>query len=384
MSTIPKIWLKKGKEVAASRHHHWIFSGAIHKTKQVIPNGSLADVFSHNDIFLCRGMYQDASIAFRVLSFEQRAIDQGFWNEKLNEAFTVRQNIGLPNKATNIFRLFHGEGDEIPGLVIDIYANVAVIQIHYQGLEPFVDAIKNAVSQLPLNLDTIILKNTYDRSDHITHEEKVVTAQEENITFKIDVAHGQKTGFFIDQRDNRKLLAAYANGKSVLNLFSYTGGFSIHALKGGASFVESMDISKTAIESLEENLILNKCDTSKHKSSVQDVMLYIKEAEIDHDIIVVDPPAFAKHKSKRHNAIQAYKRLNLNVFDKAKSGVLVFTFSCSQVITKEIFRNTIYAAAYESGRHIKILKELNQAPDHPVNIFHPETDYLKGLLLYLV
>jgi len=384
MSKLPKIWLKKGKEIATSRHHHWIFSGAIRNIEKGISNGDLADVYSHNEIFLCRGMYHKASISFRILSFEERDIDQLFWKEKLDEAFLFRQHLGLPNPSTNIFRLFHGEGDEVPGLVIDVYANVAVLQLHYEGLEPFIPNIQKAINTLPLEIETIIVKKIYEKSPNSEDEELFVVAKEENIKFKIDVLRGQKTGFFIDQRENRKLLAQYANNKRVLNLFCYTGGFSLHALNGNAKQVDSIDISKTAIQTLNENLELNKIDIQTHNSMTEDVMLYIKDAVLDHDIIIVDPPAFAKHKSKRHNAIQAYKRLNLNVFEKAKSGVLVFTFSCSQVITKDIFKNTIYAAALESGRHIKILKELNQAPDHPVNLFHPESDYLKGLLLYLV
>lgn len=383
MKPYPRIWLKKGKSAAVLRRHHWIFSGAIKKKESEIGNMHLVEVYSHKDEYLCTGMYHDASIALRILSFEKENIDQTYWNGRLQSALTMRSALGLPNKKTNIFRLFHGEGDGVPGLVIDIYNNAVVIQLHYEGLNQYLPNIKRAIKNLPLEIKDIIIKQTFDNTQEEISQSHVIQAWEDGIQYEIDLVQGQKTGFFIDQRDNRSLLNQYAKGKKILNLFSYNGGFSMQALAGGASFVDSIDISKTAIASLQNNLKLNDFDSGKHVSHTEDVLAYITQLELDHDIIVVDPPAFAKHKSKRHNAIQAYKRLNLNVFKNAKAGALVFSFSCSQVITKDIFRKTIYSAALESNRSIKILKELNQAKDHPVNIFHPETDYLKGLLIYL-
>ena len=381
-----RIILKRSKSDLISRKHHWIFSGAIHKKDPEVKNMDLVHVVDSHDQFLCKGLYHDASIAVRILSFSEdddiHAVD--FWKDKILKAFNCRSLLGLPSDLTNIFRLVHGEGDMLPGLVIDVYDKTAVIQLHYPGISPFVGLIKQSINSLPLEIDQIIIKSTFDKKieDSLSKEEKII-ALENGIQFEIDPIKGQKTGFFIDQRENRYLVGQFSKGKRVLNLFAYNGGFSLYALKNGATQVCSVDISEKAIQSLDRNIVVNQLSNDKHESIVADVMEYIQTEQMDQDVIIVDPPAFAKHKSKRHNAIQAYKRLNAKVFSKAKSGALVFTFSCSQVITKDIFRNTIYSAALQSGRSIKIVKELNQAYDHPVNIYHPETDYLKGLLLVI-
>lgn len=380
----PKIWLKKGKAAAIARRHHWIFSGAISRKESAISNGDFCEVYDKSDKFLCQGFYHDANIAVRILSFEIEAIDLSFWAKRLEAAISLRMKLGLPSEKTTVYRLIHGEADMIPGLVIDIYNTTAVIQLHYPGLENHLNTIKDALIQSTLNIEAFIFKYAYNKDAlNEADVELPILVKENGISFIVDPVKGQKTGFFIDQRDNRSLLASYAQNKSVLNLFSYTGGFSLYALLAGAKEVVSVDISAKAIEELERNIEQNQLEKAPHRSEVADVMDYIKEAEMGFDIIVIDPPAFAKHKSKRHKAIQAYKRLNAQVIKKCKPDTLLLTFSCSQVITKDIFRKTIYSAALESGRQIKVLKELNQAPDHPVNIYHPETDYLKGLLLFV-
>jgi len=381
-----RIILKKSKSELISRKHHWIFSGAIHKREKSLSNMDPVEVVDANDRFLCKGLYHDASIAVRILSFDESddLNADKFWFDKIKTAYDYRQRIGLPSSTTDMYRLIHGEGDNIPGLVIDIYCDIAVVQLHYPGLLIFADQIKSAIYKLPISISKVVLKNTYSKeetSPEINNEP--IKAKENDILFEIDPYKGQKTGFFIDQRENRQLVGDFSADKTVLNLFAYNGGFSLYALRNGATKVCSVDISSKAIASLDRNIHLNGLEEKNHLSVVADVMEYIQTETMDQDIIIVDPPAFAKHKSKRHNAIQAYKRLNSKVFSKAKPGVLVFTFSCSQVITKDIFRNTIYSAALQSGRSIKVIRELNQAYDHPVNIYHPETDYLKGLMLYI-
>jgi 23S rRNA (cytosine1962-C5)-methyltransferase len=381
-----KIIIKNAKKDLISRKHHWIFSGAIHKKDPSIVNMDQVEVIDSQENFLCQGLYHDASIAVRIYSFDKSEDinSQSFWNDRIQSAYRLRKTLKLPNKSTNMFRLVHGEGDKVPGLVIDIYNDHAVIQLHYPGLEPFLNLIESSLKNLPVEIKKAVIKKTYVKSvDNNQLDSEILIAIENEVKFEIDLINGQKTGFFIDQRENRSLVGSLSENKSVLNLFAYNGGFSMYALKAGATEVCSVEISAKAIESLERNINLNQLSTETHTSVVADVMEYIQTEPLDQDIIIVDPPAFAKHKSKRHNAIQAYKRLNSKVFKNAKAGALVFTFSCSQVITKDIFRNTIYSAALESGRSIKVIKELNQGYDHPVNIYHPETDYLKGLMLYI-
>jgi 23S rRNA (cytosine1962-C5)-methyltransferase len=389
----PKIILKKGKEISLKRRHHWVFSGAIHQMPEGLLNGDLASVFSSRDEFLGTGHFSHGSIMVRIISFEERIIDQDFWNEKIASAFNLRENLGLTeNPKTNVYRLVHGEGDLLPGLIVDFYNGTAVIQAHHVGMHTHVKEIALAIK----NTYTNKLDGVYDKSaetlpknlgitsnEWIIGEPKTDLVQEYGATYKIDWEKGQKTGFFIDQRENRKLLASYSSGKKVLNTFCYSGGFSVLALLEGAEEVHSVDISPKAIELTEENVALNPDIQGKHESKVADVVKYIREIGDDYDIIVLDPPAFAKNLKARHNAVQAYKRLNAEAFKKIKSGGILFTFSCSQVVDKSLFAHTITAAALESGRKIKILHQVTQPADHPVNIFHTETEYLKGLVLFV-
>lgn len=389
----PKIILKYGKEISLKRKHHWVFSGAIFQKDPNLENGQLVAVFSSKDEFLGIGYFTEGSIMVRIISFEERDIDQGFWNDKISSALTLRKSLGLTDSEhTNVYRLVHGEGDLLPGLIVDFYKGTAVIQAHQIGihahLKEIAQAIKNAYGDQ--------LSGVYDKSaetlpknlgitsnEWVLGQPKTDLVQEYGATYKIDWEKGQKTGFFIDQRENRKLLASYSKGKKVLNTFCYSGGFSVLALKEGAAEVHSVDISPKAIALTEENVGLNPGITGKHESKVADVVKYIREIGDDYDVMVLDPPAFAKNLKARHNAVQAYKRLNSEALKKIKPGGILFTFSCSQVVDKALFRNTITAAALECGRKVKILHQVTQPADHPINIFHPETEYLKGLVLFV-
>lgn len=389
----PKIILKKGKEVSLKRRHHWVFSGAIHQMPEGLSNGDLVSVFSSRDEFLGTGHFSHGSIMVRIISFEEREIDQAFWDEKIASAYSLRRSLALTDNAeTNVYRLVHGEGDLVPGLIVDYYNCTAVIQAHHIGIH----AHRNEIALAIKNTYGDSLAGVYDKSaetlpknlgitsnEWIIGEPKTDLVQEYGATYKIDWEKGQKTGFFIDQRENRKLLASYSSGKKVLNTFCYSGGFSVLALLEGAKEVHSVDISPKAIELTEENISLNPKIKGKHESKVADVVKYIREIGDDYDIIVLDPPAFAKNIKARHNAVQAYKRLNAEAFKKIKPGGILFTFSCSQVVDKSLFAHTITAAALESGRKIKILHQVTQPADHPINIFHTETEYLKGLVLFV-
>ncbi|MDN3670755.1 class I SAM-dependent rRNA methyltransferase [Echinicola jeungdonensis] len=393
MSNHPNIILKKGKEISLKRHHHWVFSGAIAEKDGNIPNGQLVTVWSQQKGFLGIGHYQNGSIAVRIISFENREIDQAFWKEKIQNAFNMRQSLGLTNnKSSNVYRLVHGEGDLLPGLIIDFYNGTTVIQAHNIGIHQHLDEVSNALQEI-YGTD---LQAVYDKSAETLPKNQIETENrflfghpktnmvlENDCQYEIDWEKGQKTGFFIDQRENRKLLGDYSLGKKVLNTFCYSGGFSVSALKAGAKEVHSVDISAKAIELTHQNVALNPDHLGHHEAKTADVIKYIREIKTDYDIIVLDPPAFAKNIKARHNAVQAYKRLNAAAFKQIKPGGLLFTFSCSQVVDKRLFANTITAAALESGRNIKILHYLSQPADHPVNIYHPETEYLKGLVLYV-
>ncbi|MEB2785989.1 class I SAM-dependent rRNA methyltransferase [Algoriphagus persicinus] len=389
----PKIILKHGKEISLKRQHHWVFSGAIFQKDADLENGQLVTVVSSKDEFLGIGHFAEGSIMVRIISFEEREIDQAFWNEKIAAALSLRKSLGLAdNGETNVYRLIHSEGDLLPGLVVDFYNGTAVIQAHEIGMHAHLKEIAQAIKwvygdqisgvydksaeTLPKNLD--ITSNEW-----VLGQPKTDLVQEYGATYKIDWEKGQKTGFFIDQRENRKLLASYSKGKKVLNTFCYSGGFSVLALMEGAAEVHSVDISNKAIELTEVNLSLNPEIQGKYESKVADVFKFIREIGDDYDVIVLDPPAFAKNIKARHNAVQAYKRLNMEALKKIKSGGILFTFSCSQVVDKALFRNTVTAAALESGRKVKILHQVTQPADHPINIFHPETEYLKGLVLFV-
>ena len=389
----PNVILQKGKEVSLLRKHHWVFSGAIAKTDAGIETGNLVSVYSSKNEFLGIGHFAQGSIMVRIISFEDRAIDAAFWVEKLTAAHAVRASLQLTTQeATTVYRLVHGEGDGLPGLIIDYYQGTAVIQAHNLGMHQHVAEIAEGLKAVYGSE----LKGVYDKSaetlpktegglgnEWVWGKAETDLVKEYGATYKIDWEKGQKTGFFIDQRENRKLVASYAKGKKVLNTFCYSGGFSVLALQEGASEVHSVDISQKAIDLTEENVALNAGFTGKHESIVADVVKYIREIGDDFDIIILDPPAFAKSLKARHNAVQAYKRLNAEALRKIKPGGILFTFSCSQVVDRRLFANTITAAALESKRNVRILHQLSQPADHPINCFHPETEYLKGLVLYV-
>lgn len=387
----PVIYLNKKKVAAVKRFHPWIFSGAIQKMERPIEDGELVEVRVTGGEFLAIGYYQNNTIAIRILSFEKELIDENYWEKTLRSAYNLRDSLELVNNEdTNSYRLIHAEGDGVPGLIIDVYNTTAVIQCHSIGIHQRIEMIKSALLAIYGNK----LEAIYDKSKETlpkeyaqTMENSYLHGEPDNQTVKenknmffVDWALGQKTGFFLDQRENRKLLAQYAPNKSVLNTFCYSGGFSIYALGVGASLVHSVDISQKAIDWTDKNVEINGYK-NKHESYAQDVLKFLKQTEESYDIVVVDPPAYAKSKKARHNAVQGYKRLNAEAFKKVKSGGLMFTFSCSQVVDRVLFHNTIVAAALESKRKVRVLHHLSQPADHPMNIYHPEGSYLKGLVL---
>jgi 23S rRNA (cytosine1962-C5)-methyltransferase len=386
---VKTIQLKSGKERSLERKHPWVFSGALN-LKEEIENGELVRIESKRGDFLGIGHYQNASIAVRIISFEDLAIDSIFWKSKLQKAFETRRSIGLPNGNTDIFRLVHGEGDGLTGLIIDIYADTAVIQPHSHGMYLQANEVAEALnSALDGLIHNIILKHpssaSREEAEVLFGERKdQYPAKEWGITYQLDLINGQKTGFFVDQRENRKRLGEYSRGKKVLNTFCYNGGFSLCALKEGASQVVSVDVSKSAIAETVENLKANGYDPEKHDCIAADTFQYLQENEADFDVIVLDPPAFAKHLSAKHNALKGYQRLNAMAIQQIKPGGILFTFSCSQVIDKTLFYNAIVAAAIQTGRQVKVLERLSQPADHPVSIYHPEGEYLKGLILQVL
>lgn len=392
MDGMKKITLKDKKDAAVRRFHPWVFSGAVANKETPISDGELVEVYSRQGDYLATGHYHDGSICVRIFSFEKTNADLDFWNKKLRNAYQFRERLGLTqNPQTNCYRLVHAEGDGLPGLIIDIYNKTAVIQCHSIGMHLEREKMAKALLKIYGNR----LEAIYDKSQETLPEQyaKTVTntylfgesvhkiATENEHSFLVDWETGQKTGFFLDQRDNRQLLGAYVAGKIVLNAFCYTGGFSVYALKAGASFVDSVDISQKAIELTDQNVALNGY-TEHHQSYTQDVLKFLQQAEKEYDIMVVDPPAFAKSFAKRHNAVQGYKRLNALALKKIKKGGILFTFSCSQVVDRQLFYDTIVAAAIEAGRQVRVMHQLSQPADHPVSLFHPEGSYLKGLVLF--
>ncbi len=387
--TYPILHIRKGKEQSLMRRHPWVFSGAIESSTESLKDGDLVCLMTRKDQFLGIGHYQHATISVRILSFDYEEIDQAFFDRKIKKAVDSRLNIGLLSKQNTIFRVCHGEGDELPGLVIDFYNGVAVIQCHsigmYFSVEMIALALKNAFGK---KLTAVYSKSTdtLPKRTDVTDAylfgscETPHVALENGVKYNIDWITGQKTGFFIDQRVNRRILGEYSKGKKVLNTFCYSGGFSLQALNHGATLVHSLDSSKKAIALTDDNISLNNY-TEKHLSICADAMDYMKDLKEDYDIIVLDPPAFAKHREKRHQAIQGYKRLNAHAIRQIKPGGIIFTFSCSQVIDKALFTNTIIAAAIESGRNVRILEQIHQPADHPIHAFHPEGEYLKGLII---
>ncbi len=387
--SVKSLIIRKNKQNSVERFHPWIFSGAIETDTSDILEGEIVDIRGHKNQFIARGHFQPSTIAVRVLSFEEREIDLDFFIEKIGNAVNMRLNLNLLNERNNIFRLIHGEGDSLPGLIVDFYNGVAVIQCHSIGMFQSLEMISQALQAvLGDKLTAIYSKSNDTLPARLEVENQYIfgscetphIALENGVQYNIDWIKGQKTGFFIDQRENRNLVGKYALGKKVLNTFCYSGGFSLSAIAGGATLAHSLDSSQKAIDLTEANVTLNEMQ-DKHASIVADTMEYIKELPEQYDIIILDPPAFAKHRDKRHKAIQGYKRLNAHAIRQIKPGGLIFTFSCSQVVDKFLFNNTIIAAAIESGRKVRIIEQLHQPADHPINAFHPEGEYLKGLVI---
>ncbi len=388
------IYLKKGKEESLLRFHPWVFSGAILRMDEGIGEGDFVRVLAENGGFIAVGHYQIGSIAVRVLSFRDIEIDEAFWESRLASALRMRISIGIAdNPLNNTYRLVHGEGDNLPGLVIDCYGLTAVMQAHSVGIH--VCRREIAAALVKVMGDRIV--NVFYKSEttlpfkaELGQENGFIiggsddnTALENGLRFHVDWLRGQKTGFFVDQRENRSLLEKYARGKRVLNMFCYTGGFSFYAMRGGAELVHSVDSSGKAIELTRANVELNFPGDSRHEAFCEDAFKFLERAGNQYDLIILDPPAFAKHRGALHNALKGYTRLNRAALEKIQPGGILFTFSCSQVVTKDNFRNAVFTAAAQSKRKVRILHQLHQPADHPVNIYHPEGEYLKGLVLYV-
>lgn len=389
-----KVFLKPKKEESLLRFHPWVFSGAISKIEGQPEEGDLVEVYGSNGRFLAVGHYQIGSIAVRVLSFLQREIDASFWEKRIRIAFDIRCSLGLVDTPTNnTFRLIHGEGDSLPGLVVDMYAHTAVMQAHSVGMHharhEIAKALKVVIGDLLENIyykseTTLPYKADIDSENgYLLGGDVEDIALENGLKFCVDWQKGQKTGFFVDQRENRSLLEKYSRGRSVLNMFCYTGGFSFYAMRGGAKVVHSVDSSAKAISLTNRNVDLNFPGDGRHQAFAEDAFKFLERMGSNYDLIILDPPAFAKHKNVLRNALQGYRKLNAIAFEKIKPGGIIFTFSCSQVVSKENFRLAVFSAAAQSGRNVRILHQLTQPADHPVNIYHPEGEYLKGLVLYV-
>ena len=388
------IYLKRGKEESLKRFHPWVFSGAIRNMDEGIAEGDTVRVITNEGDFIAVGHYQIGSIAVRVLSFDDIAIDGGFWEKRIASALSMRQSIGIADNPQNdTYRLVHGEGDNLPGLVVDCYGKTAVVQAHSVGMH----VCRNEVCKALVEVMGSRIENVYYKSETTLpfkadlgqengflygHTEDNI-AVENGLKFRIDWLRGQKTGFFVDQRENRSLLERYAKGRSVLNMFCYTGGFSVYAMRGGAKLVHSVDSSAKAIELTRLNIEMNFPDDSRHKAFCEDAFKYLDESGDKYDLIVLDPPAFAKHRSALHNALKGYIRLNVKGLERIRHGGILFTFSCSQAVTKENFRTAVFTAAAQAKRSVRILHQLHQPADHPINIYHPEGEYLKGFVLYV-
>lgn len=390
----PIITLKRGKEDSLNRFHPWVFSGAIATMPESLEEGDIVDVVTHDGRHIGVGHYQIGSIMVRILDFGNTAIDQSFFATRLTEALKLRKALRLNREDNNAYRLVHGEGDFLPGLIVDIYGNTAVIQAHSPGMHFARTDIANALT----SLEGIDIKNVYYKSettlpykahldpqnDYLIGGFETNVAIENGLKFHVDWLKGQKTGFFVDQRDNRSLLEHFALGRRVLNMFCYTGGFSFYAMRGGAELVHSVDSSAKAITLTDANVELNFPGDTRHKSFAEDAFKFLDSMEKDsYDLIVLDPPAFAKHRSALKNALRGYQRLNAKAFEKISSGGLLLTFSCSQAVNKDQFRLAVFSAAAQSRRKVRILHQLTQPADHPINIYHPEGEYLKGLILYV-
>ena len=388
------VHLKKGKEESLKRFHPWIFSGAIHHLDEDISEGEIVRIVTFMGDFIAIGHYQIGSIAVRVLSFQDIHVDEKFWETCLGSALAMRRCIGMAdNPQNNTYRLVHGEGDNLPGLIIDCYGKTAVMQAHSVGMHNNrFDICKALIKIMGDRIEQVYYKSetTLPYKAELGQENGFIygsteedVAIENGLKFHVDWLKGQKTGFFIDQRENRSLLEHYAKGRSVLNMFCYTGGFSVYAMRGQAKLVHSVDSSAKAVELTNQNIALNFPQDTRHEAFCEDAFKYLDTHDGKYDLIVLDPPAFAKHRSTLRNALKGYTRLNVKGFQQIKSGGILFTFSCSQVVTKEQFRNAVFTAAAQAGRKVRILHQLHQPADHPINIYHPEGEYLKGLVLYV-
>ena len=389
------IVLKRGKADSLRRFHPWVFSGAIQTLPDDLREGEIVRVEDASSQFLAVGHYQIGSIAIRILSFEDVVVDDAFWDERLSEALMLRRALNLLRADNNIFRLVHGEGDRLPGLIVDIYGETAVMQAHSVGMhyarhqiaQSLQRILGKSVTQVYYKSETTLpYKANLEELDGplLGNASNNNVAVENDLRFHIDWLRGQKTGFFIDQRENRLLLQHYSNKRYVLNMFCYTGGFSVYALRGGAQEVVSVDSSAKAIDLTNANVALNYPNCDHHKAYAEDAFKFLDKADDAYDLSVLDPPAFAKHKEAVRNALKGYTRLNLQAMRKIKRGGILFTFSCSQAISKDQFRLAVFTAAAQSGRYVRILHQLHQPADHPVNIYHPEGEYLKGLVLEII
>lgn len=390
-----KVFLKLGKEESLKRFHPWVFSGAIARVEGEPEEGEVVDVYTSKKEFIACGHFQIGSIAVRVLSFRQEPIDHAFWVRRLQVAKDLRCALGvLGNPQNNTYRLVHGEGDNLPGLIIDVYDHTAVMQAHSAGMHLDRMAVAEALEEvmgdiiqhiyyksettLPFKADLLATENGFLKGGSPEN-----VAMENGLKFHVDWLKGQKTGFFVDQRENRALLERYAKGRNVLNMFCYTGGFSFYAMRGGANLVHSVDSSAKAIDLTNENVSLNFPGDTRHQAFAEDAFKFLDRMGDQYDLIILDPPAFAKHRDALRNALRGYTKLNAKAFEKIRPGGILFTFSCSQVVNKQDFRNAVFTAAAQSGRSVRILHQLTQPGDHPVNIYHPEGEYLKGLVLYV-
>ena len=387
------IKLRNGKDQILKRFHPWIFSGAIARMDDGIAEGDIVRVVDSKEEFLATGHYQIGSIAVRVLSFTDIEINDSFWFSRLDKALQARRACNIIRPDNNTYRLVHGEGDRLPGLIIDIYDNAAIIQAHSVGMHMQRKDIARQLRTLYGDKLTCIYYKSEttlpykadlsEESGFLYGKASDVVATENGLKFYIDWLKGQKTGFFIDQRNNRSLIEKYSQGKKVLNMFCYTGGFSVYALRGGASVVHSVDSSERAIEMTNRNIALNFPDAANHEAYATDAFSYLRDMDNSYDLIVLDPPAFAKHKDALRNALKGYTRLNAKAMQKIKPGGILFTFSCSQAVNKDQFRLAVFTAAAQSHRFVRVLHQLHQPTDHPINIYHPEGEYLKGLVLYI-
>lgn len=394
MKMYKNIYLKHGKEESLKRFHPWVFSGAIHHMDDGIEEGEIVRVLTTGSEFIAVGHFQIGSIAVRVLSFRDIAIDEMFWRSRLKAALDVRMSIGVAqNFQNNTYRLVHGEGDNLPGLIIDCYGQTAVMQAHSVGIHVCREEICKALINVMGNyIQHVFYKSetTLPFKAGLGQENYFIyggsndnVAIENGLKFHVDWLRGQKTGFFIDQRENRSLLEQYSKGRSVLNMFCYTGGFSVYAMRGGAKLVHSVDSSAKAIDLTNMNVEMNFPNDNRHQAFCDDAFKYLDANDDKYDLIILDPPAFAKHRAALHNALKGYTRLNVKGFERIRNGGILFTFSCSQVVTKDHFRNAVFTAAAQAGRKVRILHQLHQPADHPINIYHPEGEYLKGLVLYV-